>query len=269
MITSKKNPIVKKIISLKNSRRREKEGKFIIEGINLLKEVISSSLTIDALIYDQRGENSKVQEIINSLKREGINIYEVSPRVFDYISELETPPGILGIIEFPSVKLENLNFGKNTQNEFLIILDEIQDPGNLGAIIRSADAAGVDAVILTAGCVDMFNSKSIRASAGSIFHLPIIKEKEKTKIINFLKKKQIKVIIAEVGGRKELYQERLSLPLALVFGNESRGVDKIWTSVGETIKIPIYGKAASLNVATAAAIMIYEVRRQNVEGSLD
>jgi len=148
------------------------------------------------------------------------------------------------------------------QTALIVVIDEIQDPGNLGTIIRTADAAGTDAVFLLPGTCDAFMPKVIRATAGSIFHVPLVSA-ESDVLMAWLREKKILLAITAADAEEDIYSADLSVPLAIVFGNEARGVSsRMKKAADRSLRIPIFGKAESLNVATSAAICLYEVVRQ-------
>ena len=154
----------------------------------------------------------------------------------------------------------------NKKNHFFILLERISDPGNLGTLIRTADAAGADCVFLSKGCVDLYNSKVIRSSMGSIFHLPVVINSEFDVLIENLKSKNINILAAHLKGKKTLYDINLTNGIGILIGNEANGLsDEISEKSTELIKIPMPGNAESMNVSVAGSIFIYEAVRQRIK----
>ena len=171
----------------------------------------------------------------------------------------DNPQGILAIIKIKTCELENLF----VDGSFLVVLDSIQDPGNMGTIIRTADAAGASGIIVSKGCVDIYNPKVLRATMGSIFHIPICLYDDMTELIIQLKERAIKVFTSFLKGGANYSEQDMSGNIALVIGNEANGISKEIASLSDfLVRIPMIGRAESLNASIAAAILMYEVVRQ-------
>lgn len=244
MITSVKNEMVKEWRKLKQKKERDRQEKFMIEGFHLIEEAHKSEWEIVALIHEEHIEIEK------SLLQ--YPLYTVSDNVMAAITETKTPQGIAAVVKKRNVQ-------DSLSNKALLI-DEVQDPGNVGTMIRTADAAGFDTVILGKGTVDLYNDKVIRATQGSIFHLNImqadlIKEMEK------LQANGIPIWSTGLAQAKPYQQVEKPDRIAIVVGNEGAGgVSKeIMDKASENVVIPIHGKAESLNVSVAAAILMYYV----------
>ncbi|WP_077327349.1 TrmH family RNA methyltransferase [Virgibacillus siamensis] len=244
MITSVQNSKVKQWKKLGRRKEREKTGTFFIEGHHLIDEAYKS--------------NWKIVEVI-AVKEAGVpewchQITEyVSPEVFRHVSYTETPQGIAAVVEMKKMD--------RSEEKSVLLVDAIQDPGNLGTIIRTADAAGFDAVILGEGTVDPYNNKVIRSTQGSIFHLPVFHINIVHEIPK-LKKQGFEVWASALNNAVSF--ETVSVPekTALIVGNEGAGIQsEILHLTDSTVHIPIYGKAESLNVSVAAGILMYYIRR--------
>lgn len=244
MITSVQNIQVKNWRKLHTRKYRSKTKRFLVEGFHLIEEAYHSDWNIETII---------VQEGIESpawMSDEGI--VTVSERVFKEISQTESPQGIAAVIEMKQLQKENENH--------ILLIDAIQDPGNLGTIIRTADAAGFSSICLGSGTVDPFNEKVIRASQGSIFHIPIF-HASLIDEISKLKAKGFTVYASSLRRAKNYLEIDYGEKSALILGNEGAGVnDEIIDLADDIIKIPIYGKAESLNVSVAAGILMYQMR---------
>lgn len=244
MIISTQNNQVKKWKKLQTRKERMKTGLFLIEGFHLIEEAKQSNWKIKEIIFREG------VEVPSWCEKEMIHM--VSESVFQYIAQTNTPQGIIAVIEMK----KHTEFAGN----HVILIDRIQDPGNLGTIIRTADAAGFSAVILGKGTVDQFNDKVIRATQGSIFHIPIL-QADLLDEIHALKQAGFSIWATALQDSKK-YTEMVSPEkVALILGNEGSGVDKELLQVADSIvNIPIYGKAESLNVSIAAGILMYYLR---------
>ncbi|WP_152654803.1 RNA methyltransferase [Oceanobacillus sp. CFH 90083] len=244
MITSVKNEKIKALKKLQQRKYRKQTNTFLIEGTHLIEEVLASDWTTKEIIVS---EEASVPESAANLP-----VTEVTRQVFKELSFTASPQGIMAVIE---MKKENVVNGG-----VVVLLDAIQDPGNLGTIIRTADAAGADGIVLGDGCVDLYNDKVIRATQGSIFHLPIShadleEEAARLKEANF-------TVWATALEKAENYK-KLPIPqkTAIVFGNEGAGVkESLLEKADERVTIPILGKAESLNVSIAAGVLLYYLK---------
>lgn len=239
-------PEVRQALGLIEKRKaREDEGKFVVEGEHLIEEA---------------GE--KVEFIIHTRAlpprlAAGKKTVKVSQKEFACLTSVETPAGLLAVVRKPEATLLDIKPG------LVIFCVEIQDPGNLGTIIRGADAAGAKGVILSWGTVDLYNQKVIRSTQGSLFHLPIVQVKDTAETIEQLKKRGWKVVATEGGGAKPHFKADLSGPVVILIGNEGAGLpDDVKDLADEVVSIPMPGKAESLNAAMAATVILYEAVRQ-------
>lgn len=243
MISSVKNETVKQWQKLKQKKYREQTKKFLIEGFHLVEEAYKSNWSIDTIIIQPD------VELPEELRHEKTVV--VSDQVMAHITDTKTPQGIAAIVNMSEEKLFN--------PKKLLILDAIQDPGNLGTMIRTADAAGIDAVVLGSGTVDLFNDKVIRASQGSIFHLPIIR-RSLLPYLETLQASSFQVWASTLDKAEPIDRNQVPEKLALIVGNEGQGVQQhIIDTADRRVHIPIYGQAESLNVSIATGIMLYEI----------
>lgn len=182
-----------------------------------------------------------------------VNAIVVSSEVLAAMTDVTTPQGVIAVCELPRLSMNSLNAPR-----LLLVADEVRDPGNLGTMIRTADAAGADAVIVTGDSVDPWSPKVIRSAAGSHWHLPVINEVELVEVADWLRAARIAMIATAADATKTLYSEQLSGPTAWLLGNEAHGLSAAAVALADrTIAIPIYGRAESLNVALAAGLVLY------------
>lgn len=246
MITSTQNERVKEWRKLHTRKGRSRANMFLVEGFHLIEEALKSHWTIEQLIVE---DGKEVPTWAQSLP-----MTIVSSSVFNDIAQTETPQGIAAVVQ-----MKTLNFNPTTH---VLLIDAIQDPGNLGTIIRTADAAGFSAIFLGQGTVDMYNDKVVRATQGSLFHIPII-QTHLEQTIKTLRQKGYKIWATDITPEASVYHQKdVPNKSAVILGNEGAGIDQNFVNQADTVvKIPIYGQAESLNVSVAAGILMYYLRR--------
>lgn len=258
-ITSSKNSQIKLIKSLKLKKNRREHGIYVVEGTKNVIEAVKSERSIELIIASEALLSTNIDLINNSFNK--VEVAIVSDQIFSSLVDTKSPQGILALVKYHKNKIDDLL----NNNKLIMILDNIQDPGNLGTIIRTADAAGFSGVLLSQGCVDPFNPKVIRSSAGSIFNIPIVESEGIIQDINYLKSIGIKLYAAAADGDTVLYNLELNRSFAFVIGNEGSGIDNKIKQIADCIvSIPIKGAAESLNAAVSASIFMYESLRQRI-----
>ena len=255
MITSATNNRMKRLVQLREkSKVRFEENVFLTEGIKMFEEAPNE------WVREIYVSESFCHKENNQVLLKNRNFEMVSDEVFKKISDTVTPQGILCVLDRPSYNLEEL---LQKKNGLFLILEDIQDPGNLGTIMRTAEGAGVDGIFMSRETVDLFNPKTIRSSMGSIFRVPFFYEDSLKERIEYLKKKQITIYAAHLEGA--VFYDTLDYKkgTAFLIGNEGQGLKKETADLADTaIKIPMCGKVESLNAAIAAALLTYEANRQ-------
>lgn len=237
---------------MEKRKTRRKEGRFVVEGPHLVEEARDQ---IDFVVCAER------LPILEKLEEQGVDCLKVSKKQFSEISEVETPQWILAVVKQPKLSLKDVSQG------LVVFCVGVQDPGNLGTIIRTADAVGAAGIILSRGTVDLYNSKVIRSTMGSLFHLPIVQYVEPIEAIEAFKKKKIKIVAADVMGKRDYFETDFRQPIAVIVGNEGAGLPKeIISLADETVRIPMPGKAESLNVGISTAVVLYEALKQRTRG---
>ena len=243
MITSVKNETVKQWNKLKIKKHRELQQQFLVEGMHLVQEVLTSDWEVETIIL-QEGVSTPIE--ISADK-----ITYVTENVMQHLTDTKTPQGIVAIVRMKESGLANM--------QKLLLLDAVQDPGNVGTMIRTADAAGFDGIVLGEGTVDLYNDKVIRASQGSIFHLPILQ----TNLLAYtaeLKQLGIAIWGSTLEQASPIHQLKVPDKVALIVGNEGAGVSQqLLKEADQRVHIPIFGQAESLNVSVATGIMLYQI----------
>jgi TrmH family RNA methyltransferase len=258
LIESSRNKIIKYILSLKNKTNRKKQRSFLVEGFRFVREALLSDIGIEIICFSTEvGDECQIE--IQALSNKEIKYILVPPALFARLSETDTPQGILAVAGIPENSLHSL-YHEGFRG---ILLDSVQDPGNVGTIIRSAHALGFDSVISTKGTVDIYNGKVLRSTAGSVFHIPVIDSLEEEEVFQFCKEHGLRIITTGLNEGKPCYEYNLSKSFLLAIGNEGRGVSAgIKQMSTASVFIPMPGGAESLNAGVAASIIMYESSRQ-------
>lgn len=263
-ITSVQNPRVKSVMELKNRRDRDEAGLFLIEGYRELKRASDHLIPIRTLLVCPEfflGSNEK--DLIKQIQKTGAEVCICNERVFEKISYRDRPDGLLAIAtQMKRSLIDLMPLLKPGRDPFFLVAEAIEKPGNLGTLLRSADAVGVDGVIVCDRCTDVYNPNVVRASVGTLFTCPVV-EAEGNKTLLWLKEKKIKVVAATPSAKLEFTHADLNGPIAIVVGTEQLGLSATWMHASDIqVRIPMMGVADSLNVATAATLLLYEVLRQ-------
>lgn len=257
-ITSLQNSAIKNIVKLSKSRERQQQGLFIIEGARELSLALKSGYIIESIYFcREMFEKTKYPNVLDSISQN--STFDVSHEVFSKIAYRENSDGVVALAK---PKLHTLNDLKLSRNPFVIILESVEKPGNLGAILRTADAAAVDAVVICDPQTDLYNPNVVRSSVGGLFTVQsaVCTSQE---AISWLNDNQIKYYAAELEAA-EYYQDiDFAKPSAIVMGTEADGLTDIWlNSANKRIKIPMRGEIDSLNVSVSTAVLTFEAMRQ-------
>lgn len=255
MITSTSNAQVKRLLQLqRKSKARNEEQIFLVEGLRMFLEVPAER--VQKVYISETLYNKKEQEL--NLDRFSVEI--LSDTVFQYVSDTKTPQGILCIVQQKKYDIDEL---LKLKNPHFIVLDNLQDPGNLGTIVRTAEGAGVNAVFLSRESVDIYNPKTIRSTMGSIYRMPVIYVDDLLQLLSLFKQKGIKSYAAHLDGEKSYDKENYQSGTAILIGNEGNGLrDEVASLADVWVQIPMQGQVESLNAAIAASILMFEVYRQ-------
>ena len=255
MITSISNAQVKYLLQLqKKSKARNEEKVFLVEGIRMFVEVPAER--VEKVYVSETFYNKKKEEIDFSNYKMEI----LSDTVFQYVSDTKTPQGILCVVKQKEYDVKKLLEAKNPH---FMVLDNLQDPGNLGTIVRTAEGAGVDAVFMSKDTVDIYNPKVIRSTMGSIYRMPVVYVEDLIALLEAFKAKGIKSYAAHLEGKNSYDQESYNEGTAILIGNEGNGLrEEVSNAADVWVKIPMLGQVESLNAAIAASVMMFEVARQ-------
>lgn len=263
-ITSFSNPKIKQLVKLRDRRERMKTGVTIIDGIRELKAALDAGVVMKEAfvcpaLYQDQGQGDVEQSILKNLTAQNITVFEVPKDVFAKICFGDRADGVLAV-GCPQVK--KITDLKVNKNPLLMIVEHVEKPGNLGAILRTADAAGIEALFVSDTATDVFNPNVIRASLGTVFSVVVIPQTPEN-ILSFLKSRKIKIVAATPAGQKAFTTVDLRCGVAIAVGSEKDGLSDFWLNAAEEkISIPMRGTADSLNTSVAAALIAYEALRQ-------
>lgn len=264
LLTSSHNPRIKEALHLRDRRARDKTGKFIIEGYRELLRASNANFPIQEVYICPElflGENEGA--LIKELQSRGAQIFSCTATLFQKISYRDRPDGLIAIASQQHQSLEDLRKHlKGNQNPFLVVAEAIEKPGNLGTILRSSDAVGLDGLIVCNKCTDIHNPNVVRASVGTLFTVPVFEAKSED-TIEWLKQSKIPILAATPSAKKQFTEVDMSGPLAIAVGTEQLGLSELWmTQADLQVCIPMCGVADSLNVAMATTLLLYEALRQ-------
>ena len=258
MITSTANQKIKRILKLqKKAKARNEEGTFIVEGIRMMKEAPESRIKE---LYISETFLQKYPDLPENLKKKA---EMVSDPVFAHMSDTKTPQGILGVIRRMSWTMDELLHGEDGRAPFLMVLDHLQDPGNLGTILRTGEGAGVTGVVMSSDCVDLYNPKTVRSTMGSVYRVPCRREDDMERFLHKMKEAGIRIYAAHLKGTADYDEEDYTGGSAFLIGNEGNGLKEETARMADTyIRIPMEGEVESLNAAIAATILMFEAGSQ-------
>ena len=259
-ISSKENELIKHIKKLKDKKERDISNQYIVEGVKLLKEAINEEAKINKIIICDDCDKTEVipKDIMYEIAK--YDCVYVTKKIFKYISEVQEPQGILAIVE-----KNNSDSDINYNQDIIVALDDVQDPGNLGTILRTVDSIGVTQILVSKGTADSYNPKVVRSTMGAIFRIRIIECDDLEKMLKEIKKHKFKIVVTSLQTENSIYDINYNKKV-IVIGNEANGVEeKIQKIADEKVKIPMLGKTESLNASVATGIVLYEYVRQKLK----
>jgi TrmH family RNA methyltransferase len=263
-ITSLQNPRVKHTVKLRDRRARDQSHEFIIEGYRGILRATGKDYPLKTVFFCPdlfQGENEHA--LLDKCANMGAELVEVPAHVFTRMAYRDRPEGLLAVA--PQIRMSLAQLEDNpSQQPFYMIAERIEKPGNLGTMMRSADATGVDAILLCDKCTDLFNPNVVRASTGTLFSVPVA-EATPEEALSWLRRKQCRILAATPHATTRYDLVELTGPVAVVMGSEQYGLSNFWLENADTrVRIPMLGMADSLNVATATTLLLYEVLRQRL-----
>lgn len=255
IIKSKENELVKNIKKLLDKKYRKINNKFIIEGFRFTEEALKSDFNVETILISETSRDKWDSYDFGSKVKSSTKVYWTTNSVMKYLSDTETPQGVLAVVEMKEYR-------GSFEEGFYVLVDKVQDPGNLGTIIRTAHACGALGVLLTKGTVDVYNNKTLRSTMGSIFNVAVI-EDENLQLLSNLRENGFKLIVSALDADVNYYDINLKGKYIIAVGNEGNGISEEIMCLGDIkAKLPMPGNAESLNAAVAISVMMYEVVRQ-------
>lgn len=269
ILTSLQNPRIKSVVRLRDRRDRDREGRFIIEGFREISRAVESKLNLEEIFvcpdfYLGSNETTLLELAQSSL---GTKVQTVSKDVFQKMSYRDRPDGLLATAPRPDWNLDRLSariekVKESHKTPLLIVAQSIEKPGNLGTLLRTADAAAIDGLLVVDRCTDLFNPNVVRASVGTLFTVPVA-ECSSDEAILWLRNHKVKMVATSPDAESDYCDMDLTVPLAIIMGSEQYGLDERWLSeTDDQVSIPMAGSADSLNVAMATAVVLFESLRQ-------
>ena len=266
MLENPRSPRVRAVAKLTKRSARQETGLYLLEGPQAVREALSYVPESVVELFATPSAVERHPDLRSAAREAGLEIDYATEAVLDAMADTVTPQGVIAVARQTPTSVKDIFSGSPT---LIAICEEVRDPGNLGTIIRAADAAGADGVVLTGRTVDLYNPKVVRATTGSLFHLPIAVGVDLATAVARAHDAGVRVVAADVGGDDFLAARALlAEPTAWLFGNEARGLDEESLALADlSLRLPIYGSAESLNLATAASVCLYETAFAQRSGS--
>lgn len=256
VINSQENQHVKEVRSLSTKKQRDAKGLFVIEGVRAVRDAFEAGAEIEKLFLSEKVlHGGELGETIMARLTTDEHSYLLREELFSKISGTETPQGVLAVVRQPKIDLTQVM----QDASFVIVLENVQDPGNLGTIVRTADAVGADLVLLTNGCVDIYNAKVVRSTMASLFHIPVARIESVIQAATDLHQSGFRLIATKGEGATPYTEADFEGKVAFLLGNEGNGLTEESIACADVcVSIPMPGRAESLNVAIAAGVLMFE-----------
>lgn len=259
MLENPRSPAVRAVAKLAKKQRRMEARLFLVEGPQAVREVLLTRPELVVDVFITQAATDRHKDLVSLAAKHQVQLSLATEKVLEEMADTVTPQGLVAVCGFTDVSLDEVLAKKPA---LIALLHQVQDPGNVGNIIRTADAAGADAVVVTAESVDVFNPKAVRASTGSIFHVPVVVAADLANTVAALRAAGVSVLATDAGGQN-LMEVRdagvLAKPVAWLLGNEAHGLsDEDEALADGVVSVPIFGQAESLSLQTAAAVLLYE-----------
>ena len=257
-ISSTSNARVRALAKLKQRRGREEEQRFLIEGARELERATEAGIELVEVLFCREFADVERTALVTDLAASGVALLELAPAPFRKIAYREHPDGVIGVAATPAASLQSL---EPPPGSITLVAEAIEKPGNLGAMIRTADAAGCHAVIAADPTTDIYNPNVVRAAQGSLFAVPAVTAAPAA-VIGWAKRHDVQLVAADPAADRAVWDLDLTSSVAIVIGNEHSGLTPAWTTAATPVRIPMAGSADSLNASVAAAVMLFEAVRQ-------
>lgn len=255
-ITSLNNAVIKDVCNLKQKKYRERTGSFVVEGLRSVEEAVNCAFVQKIFVVPDNSD-IRLNRLLEAAAAKNIELYSVTEQVMKKLSDTEAPQGVLAVCAKPQ--------GIISAEGPVLVLDRVADPGNVGTLIRTAEAAGMAAVILLAGCADVYAPKTVRSTMGSLLRLPILCDMPEAEFTGWARKNNYEIMVTCLDGAENLYETEFGRRLAVVVGSEAYGAsESLKAAAAKRVFIPMQGKAESLNAAVAGGIVMFEAMRRRL-----
>jgi len=266
-ITSPRNEKVKATVKLRRRKHRGKQGRTLIDGARELSRALVAGVNIVEIYFCPKlCDTSESRRLLEQLEELAMDVYEVTENVFEQLAFGERAEGLLAVAIPPDLGLEDLSL---PENPLVAVVEGIEKPGNLGAVVRSADGAGISAVVVADQVTDLYNPNAIRASLGTVFSVPVCTASSE-EVFHWLQKNELAIFAAAANGKDSYVDVDFRIPAAIVLGSEATGLSTVWDGAKiRSLRLPMHGVADSLNISSAAAILFYEAQRQRLQKPIE
>lgn len=265
MLASLRNPRVKEVVKLRNRRHRDRQRRFVVEGQRELACALDADFPLQTIYhcaaFHGQGERGEAQ-LLRGLAAAGSDCVATSQAVFEKMSYRRSPDGLLGVAAMPSLAIEQLELGQRDGPALWLVAAGIEKPGNLGAMLRCVDAVGGSGLLLADPVADVFNPNVVRASVGALFAVAVAVASA-AEVRTWLNRRGVRLFAASPDAPTSYTEPAYDGDVAFVVGSESQGLDADWLAHGDAVRIPMSGQVDSINAATAAAVLLFEARRQH------
>jgi TrmH family RNA methyltransferase len=258
-ITSVQNPRIKNLVRLREHSHRRRQSRFLVEGHREIERAAATGWPLESLFFCEELLKSPASwELVHHLEERSVEVIRLGHQAFAKCAYRQGPDGLLAVARQSHTRLEDLPLGPAP---LIVVLEAVEKPGNIGAVFRSANAAGAEALVLTESLTDPYNPNVIRASQGAFFHLPFVRT-DNVHLLDFFESRRILPVALSPGGQKTLWEADLRGPVALILGTEKTGLSSDWMEAAQSFRLPMRGVTDSLNVAATAAVAVFEAIRQ-------
>ena len=254
-ITSLGNAVVKDVCNLKQKKYRERSGSFVVEGLRAVEEAVRYA-AVQKIFAVPDTANTRLAQLLADAAAKNIELYSVTEQVMKKMSDTEAPQGVLAVCSKPQ--------GFIVADGTVLVLDRVADPGNVGTLIRTAEAAGIAAVVLLAGCADAYAPKTVRSTMGSLLRMPVLCDMPEAEFISWAHKNNYEIMVTCLDGAQNLYEAEFGARTAIVVGSEAYGASESLKAAAKRVFIPMQGRAESLNAAVAGGIVMFEAMRRRL-----
>lgn len=260
LLTSAANPLIKRVRLLADRRHRRRDNAFVVQGVQPVWRAVRAGAEIETLLVAPELLADSVAPLVSDVAAGGVRVARLSAELFRRIADRDSPTGLAAIVRAHPVAVRDLPVGADS---VFVALHEIGNPGNLGTIIRTADATGAAGVLLSGACADPYDPTAVKASMGSLFAVPVVQIGSAAALLAWTRRNAVALVVTSPRAEVSCFEARYSTPLALLLGSEGAGLPAELLSAGQlAVRIPMTGTAESLNLAVAAGIMLYRVQQQ-------